>query len=165
MSQRHQTREIGLGVISILIGVALILGSRGLGAIPGQDYGADTLPRVIAVFSICVGIAMLIQALRPRHMADSASAAEGDTDWMRNINAWLRLAGGLALVIAYALFSPVTGFVIAGFVTVAGLALLMGVRPLYSVILGIVAAFVLRYLFADLLLVPLPRMSLPGPGG
>jgi hypothetical protein len=65
----------------------------------------------------------------------------------------------------YALFSPLTGFIIAGFTIVAGYALLMGVRPVHAAILGIVAAVALRYAFADILLVPLPRLDLSGFGG
>ncbi|KGJ06344.1 Tripartite tricarboxylate transporter TctB family protein [Paracoccus halophilus] len=164
MSQPHQAREIGLGTVSILIGAALIVGSRDLGAIPGQDYGADTLPLLIAGLSIAVGIAMLVRALRAGPVR--ADATPGDNPgWVRDRRAWLRLAAGLALVLAYALISPVAGFVIAGLVVVAGLALLMGVRPLPALILGIVAALALRYAFADILLVPLPRISLPGFGG
>lgn len=170
MSQPHRARDIGLGAVSILIGAALIVGSRGLGAIPGQNYGADTLPRLIAVLSIGVGIAMLIQALRqPSADPDTDPAPPGGDDdgtrWFRDPRAWGRLAIGLALVTGYALFSSMTGFVIAGFAVVAGLALLMGVRVLPAIALGLVAAFALRYAFADILLVPLPRLSLPGMGG
>lgn len=182
MSQPHQAREIGLGAVSILIGAALLVGSRGLGAIPGQNYGADTLPRLIAALSIATGIGMLIQALRPRsgpetpaepgtgpetgpEMGTAAMPEPGsDTGWIRDPRAWARLAGAFALVLAYALFSPLTGFIIAGFVVVAGFSLLMGVRPVHAVILGIVAAVGLRYAFADILLVPLPRMDLPWMG-
>lgn len=170
MSQPHQAREIGLGAVSILIGAALLVGSRGFGAIPGQDYGADTLPRLIAGLSIAVGIAMLIQALRARRSpADSpGTGLSGDdadqTGWIRDSRAWLRLIAGTGLILAYALFSPMTGFVIAGFTVVAGLALLLGVRPVWAVFIGIIAAVALRYVFADILLVPLPRMDLPWMG-
>lgn len=183
MSQPHQARDIGLGAVSILIGAALLVGSRGLGAIPGQNYGADTLPQLIAALAIATGIAMLVQAFRrgrgagPGTLPDSAPdtapdmapesppAPENDSGWIRDPRAWARLAGAFALVLAYALFSPLTGFLIGGFVVVAGFALLTGVRPLHAVILGIVAAVVLRYVFADILLVPLPRMDLSGLGG
>lgn len=170
MSQPHQAREIGLGAVSILIGAALLVGSRDLGAIPGQNYGADTLPRLVALLSIGVGIAMLIQALRPRRGATTDQPADQPTDqsadatsaagWLRDPLAWLRLGAAAGLILAYALFSPITGFVIAGIAVVAGFALLLGVRPVYAAILGITAALVLRYVFADILLVPLPRMDL-----
>lgn len=169
MSQPHRAREIGLSAVSILIGAALLIGSRDLGAIPGQNYGADTLPRLIAALSIATGIAMLVRALRPRPRPDAAPASpaepDGATGWARHPRIWARLAGAVALVLAYALISPVTGFVVAGFVVVAGFSLLTGVRPLHAAILGIVAALVLRYVFADILLVPLPRMDLSGFGG
>lgn len=174
MSQPHQAREIGLGAVSILIGAALLVGSRDLGAIPGQNYGADTLPRLVALLSIGVGIAMLIQALRPRRgattgkptdqPADHPDDAASATGWLRDPLAWLRLGAAAGLILAYALFSPITGFVIAGIAVVAGFALLLGVRPVYAAILGITAALVLRYVFADILLVPLPRMDLPWMG-
>lgn len=193
MSQPHQAREIGLGAVSILIGAALLVGSRGLGAIPGQNYGADTLPQLIAFLSIATGIGLLIQTLRPRSgpetpagdgsrtqigtqadtQTDTATVLgieaipepDSDTTWIHDRRAWARLAAAFALVLAYALFSPLTGFIIAGFVVVAGFSLLMGVRPIHAVILGIVAAVALRYAFADILLVPLPRMDLSGFGG
>ena len=60
MSQPHRAREIGLGAVAILIGAALLVGSRGLGAIPGQNYGADTLPRLIAALAIGTGIAIIL---------------------------------------------------------------------------------------------------------
>lgn len=178
MSQPHQAREIGLGAVSILIGAALLVGSRNLGAIPGQNYGADTLPRLVALLSIGVGIAMLIQALRPRRGAttgkptdqpvdqptDQSADAAGAAGWLRDPLAWLRLGAAAGLILAYALFSPITGFVVAGIAVVAGFALLLGVRPVYAAILGITAALVLRYVFADILLVPLPRMDLPWMG-
>lgn len=174
MSQPHQAREIGLGAVSILIGAALLVGSRDLGAIPGQNYGADTLPRLVALLSIGVGIAMLIQSLRPRRGATTDQPADRPADqpgdatstagWLGDPLAWLRLGAAAGLILAYALFSPITGFVIAGIAVVAGFALLLGVRPVYAAILGITAALVLRYVFADILLVPLPRMDLPWMG-
>ena len=182
MSQPHRAREIGLGAVAILIGAALLVGSRGLGAIPGQNYGADTLPRLIAVLAIGTGIAMLIQCLRPKQGSepdlgaipdlgakagtpDSSGAASAGAGWIRDPRAWARLGTAFALVLGYALFSPLTGFIIAGFTIVAGYALLMGVRPVHAAILGIVAAVALRYAFADILLVPLPRLDLSGFGG
>lgn len=176
MSQPHRAREIGLGAVAILIGAALLVGSRGLGAIPGQNYGADTLPRLIAALAIGTGIAMLIQCLRPKQGSepdagakagtpDSSDAASAGAGWIRDPRAWARLGTAFALVLGYALFSPLTGFIIAGFAVVAGYALLMGVRPVHAAILGIVAAVALRYAFADILLVPLPRLDLSGFGG
>ena len=163
MSQPHRARDIGLGAVSILIGAALLAGSRGLGAIPGQNYGADTLPKLIAVLAIGIGIAMLIQVLR--QPAAAPGTGDGPTGWIHDPRAWGRLGIGVALVVGYALFSDTTGCVIAGFGVVAGLALLMGVRPLPAIALGIVSAVALRYAFADILLVPLPRLSLSGMGG
>lgn len=165
MIRPRNARDTGLGVTSILIGVALLIGSRGLGAIPGQDYGADTLPFVIAMMALGVGIAMLVQTFRTHPVTEPASLADDTQKAPRNRAAWLRLAGGLALMLGYALFSEMTGFIISGFVVVTGLALLMGVRVHFALILGIIAAVSLRYVFADMLLVPLPRMSLPGIGG
>lgn len=162
-------RDLVLGAVCLTVAAALIWMSRDLTAIPGQHYGADTLPKVIAGLSAGIGLWMIAGGLRrgtgpdPRNDPPGEQAAAlRDPHWAGKPLSWLRLAAAVGLVLAYMILSPPLGFLPAALVMVLGMLLLMGVRPLTALIVAVPAAIVMRYAFADLLLVPLPRSPFLG---
>lgn len=165
-------RDLVLGTICLTVAGALVWMSRDLTAIPGQHYGADTLPNVIAALSAATGLWMIVSGLRggtgaspgddELAAAQTEAAALRDPHWARKPSSWLRLAAAVVLVLAYMVLSPPFGFLPAALVMVLGMLLLMGVRPLTALLVAVPAVIATRYAFADLLLVPLPRSPFLG---
>lgn len=165
-------RDLVLGAVCLTMAGALVWMSRDLKTIPGQHYGADTLPNVIAALSAAVGLWMVVSGLRggtdagPGDAELAAMQAEAatlrDPHWMRKPASWARLAAAVMLVLAYMALSVPFGFLPAALVTVLGMLLLMGVRPLTALLVAVPAIIATRYAFGDLLLVPLPRTPFLG---
>jgi hypothetical protein len=166
---RVDIRDLVLGAICLFLAGALVWMSRDLTAIPGQHYGADTLPKVVAGLSALIGLWMVVGGLRggtdPAPHDDlpgEQAAALRDPHWAGKPSPWLRLAAAVGLVLAYMVLSPPFGFLPAALVMVLGLLLLMGVRPLTALLVAVPAVIAIRYAFGDLLLVPLPRSPFLG---
>ena len=147
-------REGVIGSFTVLVGILMWLAARKLVAIPGQIYGAGSLPRVIAVLAVAVGAAQIIVALR---QPTTQIAPDQQTPWLDQPRSWLRLGAAIGLMFLYALLAPISGFVIAATLLVAGTALLLGVRWWVALILAVTAAVLLREIFVGGLMVPLPR--------
>lgn len=166
------SRDLVLGAVCLTMAGTLVWMSHGLKAIPGQHYGADTLPNVIAALAAAVGLWMVVSGLRggtgaspdggEPAAAQVEAAALRDPHWVWKPAAWARLAAAVMLVLAYMGLSVPFGFLPAALVTVLGMLLLMGVRPLTALLVAVPAVIATRYAFGELLLVPLPRSPFLG---
>ncbi|MDS9466727.1 tripartite tricarboxylate transporter TctB family protein [Paracoccus sp. MBLB3053] len=142
-----------LGVLTLLAGGALFIASLQFSPIPGQKYGAETLPRVVSFLAAGIGLSMLIKGMA----SEKGQRLVVVSDWARSPAAWARLIGAIALILGYIWFSDLLGFPIAGFALVFALLLLAGTRPLLALPLALATVIILQLSFGKLLLVPLPR--------
>ena len=155
--------DLRLGGILLLFAVVLGAYSFTFPAIPGQRYGAELFPQLVALgFGACA-VALLLQSLRKAKSDPDAPREKlvSRTDWTLKPGAITAVLLTMALVVLYILFSERIGFLPA-----MGLLLLVLFRLLHvpwrttlaSTLLGSLG---LDFIFRSLLLVPLPFGLLP----
>lgn len=142
-----------LGALTLLGGVLLYFASLQFSPIPGQQYGAETLPRAIALVAALTGIGMLAKGLAAEKRAPLATLS----DWTRNRASWVRMGGAAALVVVYISIVERVGFTITAFGLVLSMLMLTRVRLVVALPVAVVTVIVVQFVFARILLVPLPR--------
>lgn len=149
--------DLTLGLVVLLGALAIFLSSLQFSPIPGQAYGAETMPSVIALLAAGTGMFMVAKALAAGERIPRVTAAP----WTRSRRSVFGFALTIALVLAYILFSRTLGFLPIAFCVTAALMLTLGVHPAKAVVVSILAVVVIQFAFGRLLLVPLPRSPLP----
>lgn len=145
--------DLTLGLLTLLGGIAIHLSARGFQAIPGQAYGAGTMPRAIALVTALTGAFFIVRALVAGERLPGLALA----DWTRSPSALARLASVPALIVAYMLLSPLLGFLPTAFAVMVAGMLVLGTRWDLAAAVSLVAALTIQQGFGRLLLVPLPR--------
>lgn len=145
--------DTSLGILVLIGGLALFWAALGFSPIPGQVYGAQTMPKAVGVLAIGVGLALILNGR-------AAGMAVTIADWARDPGAWGRLLAAIALIVAYILLAGRLGFALTAFALLIALMLLTGTRLLTAVIVAIGTVIVVQYSFGQLLRVPLPRGDL-----
>ena len=148
--------DLALGLLAILCGAAIHISARGFEPIPGQTYGAGTMPRAIALLCLGLGVFLVSRAAARGARWPGVTLA----DWARRPSALGGLLLALGLVLGYILLADRIGFVPIAVVLMTALMLALRVRPLTAVALSVLAALVIQQAFGRLLLVPLPRSPL-----
>ncbi|RUR57280.1 tripartite tricarboxylate transporter TctB family protein [Vreelandella populi] len=139
------------GVALLMLGVAVVIASLGLPAIPGQPVGPAIFPTVLGV---ALGFSGLIIFAKPeRQTADEALSVIGT----------LRLLSPVAVLILGYFIMESVGFLLTGFLIVLIISLLLRGSVVGSLLLPVVMTVVIYTIFASLLRVPLPAgiLSLP----
>ncbi|KID12398.1 tripartite tricarboxylate transporter TctB family protein [Ponticoccus alexandrii] len=148
--------DLTLGVLTLLGGIAIYISAWGFKAIPGQAYGAGTMPRAIALVTVLTGLFIIVKAVMAGERVPGLQLA----DWTRSGGALLRVFAVLALILAYILLSPVLGFLPTAFAVMVLAMLVLRVRLIIALPVSLVAALAIQQAFGKLLLVPLPRSPL-----
>lgn len=148
--------DLTLGLVVLLGAFAIFLSSLQFSPIPGQAYGAETMPSVIALLAAGTGFFMIGKALAAGERVPRIVAAP----WTRSRRSIFGFFLTIALVITYILFSRALGFLPIAFVVTAALMLALGVHPVKALLVSVIAVVVIQFAFGRLLLVPLPRSSL-----
>ncbi|MEF2552505.1 tripartite tricarboxylate transporter TctB family protein [Aurantimonas sp. A2-1-M11] len=148
--------DLSLGILVLLCGGGIYLSALQFSPIPGQSYGAETMPTTIALVAIGLGIFMIGKAV----VARSGQPALALADWARSPVALLGLSVALGLVLFYILFSRAIGFVPTAFLVIVTLMLTLRTRPVTAIVVSLLATIVIQQAFGRLLLVPLPRSAL-----
>ena len=145
--------DLALGLLALLGGVAIHVSALGFEPLPGQIYGAGTMPRAIALVSGGLGLFLIGRSVAAGVRRPGVALA----DWTGSRAAVAGLALALGLVVLYVLLAGTVGFVPIAVAVMAALMLALGVRPLTAIAVSIAAALVIQQAFGRLLLVPLPR--------
>lgn len=145
--------DLSLGIVVLLGAVALLVSALQFSPIPGQAYGAETMPNAIGLAGLTLGLVLVVRALRDGARRPGFERA----DWTRTPRALATLALTLALVVIYIAFSDVTGFIPMAFGILVVLMLALGVRAVVALPVALCAAVLVQLAFGRLLLVPLPR--------
>lgn len=147
--------DIVFGSIFILIAGWMIRETFTFPGFPGQNYGPDLFPRIIAGGIIMCSVLLIIRGLRTRAAAGTPWVAFDDwTKVPRHLMSFVLILGAL---VVYILVSETLGFIITAFALQLGLLLWFSVRPLTAVTVAVVSTLVVQYGFVNLLRVPLPR--------
>lgn len=150
--------DLFLSLLVLACGIAILVSAQGFSPIPGQQYGADTMPKAIGVGTIALGLFMAVRALLVGERLPRIAFAQ----WTRRPSVLFGIAVALGLVAFYVLASPSLGFLPAAFLVMAVFMLVRRVRPLVAVPVSALAAVLIHEAFARLLLVPLPRGAFAG---
>lgn len=125
-------------------------------AFPGQDYGPNLFPRILAV-----GIGVCALALVARGLRSGAP--------LLTVQGWMaqpaRLASFLLIpgaALAYLLLSEPLGFIPTAFPMLLGLFLWFRARPVVAVPTALGTVLAVHWFFGGLMRVPLPRGILDG---
>lgn len=145
--------EFQLGVLTAVLATGLLYASSAFAPIPGQDYGAGTMPRLIAWCGIALGVYMMASSLRTLPGALTPHLAE----WTRSRRSVLSALAVLAVILFYIFFSEMLGFIPTSFIGLFALMLALRSRPHVAALASIATTLVVYYAFSRMLLVPLPR--------
>ncbi|WP_051231022.1 tripartite tricarboxylate transporter TctB family protein [Kaistia adipata] len=145
--------ELHLGVLTALGGIALLLASAHFVPMPGQAYGAGTMPRLIGWSAILLGAFMVATSLR--HLPDMLKPHL--SDWVYKPRLALAALAVIATIVSYIVFADWLGFIPVSFVSLFVLMLVLRTRPLTALFASAVSTLVVYYGFSRLLMVPLPR--------
>ncbi|BDA84906.1 hypothetical protein Sa4125_24480 [Aureimonas sp. SA4125] len=150
--------DLTLGFLVLLAGIAIYASALQFSPIPGQSYGAETMPKTIAFLSLGLGLFMIGRSLAVGTRRPGMALAE----WTRSPAALGGLATAIALILVYILFSDAIGFVPMAFGVMLVLMLTLRVKPVTAILVSLAAAVVVQQAFGRLLLVPLPRNAFLG---
>ena len=139
-----------LGGVFVLLAIAVLVESRTFPTLPSQPYGPGTFPTIIAVIMLIAGGGQIWAGKK------SSAPLVVVQDWAKTDGAMGRMLAVPAFVITYILLSKTVGFPLLAPVLTAALLLMMKVRPVVALPIAVVATAGIWFLFAWLLLVPLP---------
>jgi putative tricarboxylic transport membrane protein len=125
-------------------------------AFPGQDYGPNLFPRIMAAG---IGLCALIIALRGLRARGPLIEIEA---WAREPARLLSVLALPAAVLGYIWLSEPLGFLLTAFLILAPLALLYGARWVVALPTAAALAGLIQWFFGGLMRVPLPRGLLGG---
>src|SRR5690606_42157684 len=103
--------ELHLGVLTAIGGIALLFASAHFLPLPGQAYGAGTMPRLIGWCAILLGAFMVVTSLR--HLPEMLKPHLAD--WVRTPRLALAALACLAVIVFYILFADALGFIPTSF--------------------------------------------------
>ncbi|NIA72074.1 tripartite tricarboxylate transporter TctB family protein [Pelagibius litoralis] len=136
-----------IGIVAVVGAVAIVYGTFGFRAVPGQQFGSAFFPHITAACLALTGLAMILgPSTRPWFTLP---------DWMRSRRG-LRAAALLAGGIAWVLLGPSLGFILTTFLLILALILLAGGRVLIGLGVAVGLTLLLHVIFGVLLRIPLP---------
>jgi putative tricarboxylic transport membrane protein len=145
--------ELHLGILTALGGIVLLFASAHFAALPGQAYGAGTMPRLLGWCAILLGCFMVATSVK--HLPEMLKPHL--SDWVRTPRLALAALASLAVIVFYILFSETLGFIPTSFVSLVGLMLVLRTRWMTAVLASAATTLVVYYGFSRMLMVPLPR--------
>lgn len=141
-----------IGVLLALFGVAVLFAIRSYPPMHGQDVGPALFPAVLAIGFLLCGALLVKDGLKARPRAAWLVLSDN----FHNVRAVTRFLLVILVLIAYLAFSRPLGFIITATLLNLILSLAFGVRPVKAVIVSVLGALLIHYLFYHLLAVPLP---------
>jgi putative tricarboxylic transport membrane protein len=120
-------------------------------AFPGQDYGPNLFPRILAAGIALCGALLVLRGLRAR---GPLLVLDGWTREPARLVSFLLIPGA---ALFYILFSDRFGFIPTGFLILLVLALWFRARPVVALPVAAGVTLVVHWFFSGLMRVPLPR--------
>jgi putative tricarboxylic transport membrane protein len=140
-----------LGLIFIALAAAFFGWTFTFPPFPGQRYGPELFPRVIAVGIALCGLALVLRGRRAPGPWLAVDAA------LRAPRPLASLLATLGAIVFYLLAAERLGFLPVAAIVVGGLGWWFGARWWVAIVTGLVASFVVHWFFASIMRVPLPR--------
>jgi putative tricarboxylic transport membrane protein len=138
------------GVLLLVLAAAVGWHIRGFPQMPGQKFGPALVPGIIAAGLAVCGALLVVRGVRSGHPPVRLAPWTRSPSLVAN---FLLVCGALAF---YAIASETLGFLVTGTVLLLALFAKLGVPALRGVVVALVAALVIHFLFYKVLRVPLP---------
>ena len=145
--------DVLLGLMVLAGGIAIYVSSLGFTSIPGQAYGAETMPHALSLLCVCLGLFITVRGVAASGWRPGVAFA----GWTHSPASMIALTITILAIIAYIVLSPPLGFVPVAFAVLLVLMLTLRTPPLTAVLVSLVAVIVVQQAFGRILLVPLPR--------
>ena len=140
------------GLLLLALGGWVLVTVQGYPSIPGQKFGPDLFPGLIAtVLCVCGGM-LVVQGLKNRNGEPWLRAG----DWVRSARHVRSVVILVAAVTTYILASEPIGFLPLSTLTLGLLMVNLRMSWLKSLLLAMALSLVIHFLFYKLLRVPLP---------
>lgn len=146
--------DVVLGLLAILAGAIIVPMSLALPSLPQSYAGPSLFPSLIGGLFILTGVVITVNGLRAWR-AEQASRSDEAGQPAPHF-ALRRMIEVLITVALYIILAPRYGFVVGGFVMVAGMLLIRGNRWTTSLVVALILTIIVRWIFVSLLKVPLP---------
>jgi putative tricarboxylic transport membrane protein len=146
------------GALLIALAAAMIAYTFTFPPFPGQKYGPSLFPRIIGAGMLVCGLLLMIRGRR--ELAAGAPLGEIDQSY-KAFRGWASVALILGVIVTYAAFSDMIGFVPVAFCGVLLLLWWFGVSLPRAVLIALIAVLVIDWFFGWLFRVPLPIGILP----
>jgi putative tricarboxylic transport membrane protein len=145
------------GILTIILGVAVVVAARGFPPAPGQPIGPSYFPIVIGCGLVGFGAWLAAASFR----TSSGPWIELDA-WARRPRMALNFALVVGDLVVYALVVDWLGFFLTGILFLSVLFMAFGVSHSRILPVAVVVTFLIHYGFYTLLRVPLPWGVLGG---
>lgn len=140
-----------IGLVLIVVAAVTIWLTRSFPAMPGQKYGPELFPRILAAGIAIGGVILVVNGLRNRRPLLALAA------WTREPQAVVNFIAVPVALLLYILVSDLLGFLLTAILITFGLLYLFRRRPVSSLVIAVASVAVIQLAFTRLLLVPLPR--------
>ncbi|MDN2567910.1 tripartite tricarboxylate transporter TctB family protein [Aquibium sp. A9E412] len=145
--------DVILGPIVVAIGiVTLVAASMQPKPFFGSGYGGGFFPSIIGIGLFGLGAMLTLAGWSKRNEAPLLVFG----DWIRSGRHIANAAAVIGALLFYILTSDALGFVISGFVSLFVVLVQFSRAPLISLVIAIVTILLVKTVFQDILLVPLP---------
>lgn len=121
---------------------------------PGQQYGPDLLPRILAAALAICGVLLVARGLQARRGGEAWATRPA---WFGQGMKVVRFLLVIAALLFYIFAVDALGFVPVSFVIILVLSMTFGARPLPALVTAVVATLAINYFFGSIMRVPLPR--------
>ncbi len=145
------------GAALVVFAVAEIAYARTFPSLHGQSYGPDLFPTLIGLGLIACGLLLIARGLL---------AYRTEPIWIQtntdNSDARVNISILLIALLLYIVFSSVIGFIPMSIIIMTTLLYRLGSTIYISLAVAITATLIIQFIFAKVLLVPLPPGLLQG---
>jgi putative tricarboxylic transport membrane protein len=150
------------GAVLILFSAVILVHVQSFPKIPGQQVGPALFPGFLALGLGVCGVILVLKGLAVRRAGGASADWATFAGWIRSRHHLLAFALTVGVNIFYIFAVNALGFILTGFVYLATLFWVFGVRARWIVPLAVLVTLVIHYAFYKLLKVPLPWGLLQG---
>lgn len=142
-----------IGVVLGIFSVIVFAIAQTFPVIPGQHFGASLFPVLIACGLFICSVLLVVQGVRTRAAtrANHVRAA-----WLRDPRAVIRFLLVPASLVFYFELGSVLGFLLCAFILLLVLFIAFGVPWRRAIIVALISALIIHFMFYSVLKVPLP---------
>jgi len=156
------------GAVLVVFAAAEITYTRTFPSLHGQAYGPNLFPTLIGLGLFVCGCVLILRGILARRTRTRGTANTDVVNWIdfgnvaESSHARINAALTVLFLLVYILLSDWIGFIPLSIVTISILLYRLGSSVYIACLVAIVTTVVLQFLFAKVLLVPLPAGWLQG---